>query len=481
MNPACTVGIDIGTTYTKAVVLCADGSLGGVLRAGTPTRAQHGATFFDLPALEAEVDRLLGAVRAAHRVMGVSFTSVGESVVPVRGGRALANALVWHDPATEAVERRFRAEIDRELPQDRRGCTSSSTLSIYKILWMREALGLEEPEAWLPLSAYFVYRATRQARWDYSQASRTMLLDVPAGRWCAGLLRRFGLEAALPPLAPMGTLLGTDEHGTAYALGGHDQLTGLFCVRAVLGEKPFVFDSLGSSESVVTLTGSRSPFSSTGGLYVGAAFGPGLFYVLGSLRSSGTLLECLARLGGGREAGSYYGALNARMLEHRERLGEAFPLLAGGDAFAGEGVHTLTLMNVPLDAGPESVAHSAYVYLATMARLLVERIGAFADPDPILVASGAATANELYMRYRATIIGRPLHVLENEEIGGIGAALCAAAGLGGRSTIEAFAGRQVSRIVEPGQDPVPGLRDQSDALVEQCQGILERTLREALA
>jgi sugar (pentulose or hexulose) kinase len=157
------------------------------------------------------------------------------------------------------------------------------------------------------------------------------------------------------------------------------------------------------------------------------------------------------------------------------------PVLAGGDPVAGDGPRGISLMNVPLDATPSSVTHSAYAYLATVARMLVEELGAHVDPGAILVTSGAAAANPLYMRYRATIIGRPLHILTTNELGGLGAALCAARGRGDEATVEAFAARQLPTLVEPDDALIPGLRRQSDALLELYQGLPGRSLLESLA
>ena len=57
--PDCYVGIDIGTTNTKAVAILSSGDTDGTLSRRTPLPARSGVLFFDIRALEHIVDGFL--------------------------------------------------------------------------------------------------------------------------------------------------------------------------------------------------------------------------------------------------------------------------------------------------------------------------------------------------------------------------------------------------------------------------------------
>lgn len=478
--PDCYVGIDIGTTNTKAVSLHRDGHVGTTLREQTPVVEKRGALFFDLVSLEKIIRGYLDYFRARGTVLGVSLTSVGESIVPVRDGSPLCDPLVWYDPATSEVESRIRQRIESTAPREATGISSNSILSLYKILWTRETMGIDEPQWWLPLSSYMVYRCTGSTAWDFSHASRTMLLDVSTCGWNSRILSQFGLESSLGPLSSLGTPVGFDQKGTRYFLGGHDHITGLFGVSSIVRGKPFILDSIGSSESVVTLGGSLPSLLTEQNCAIGVAFRPGQYYLLKGLRSFGTFLESLALLSGARDVRKFYETSNETLLREKTHTKRAIDIIVGGDPVAGEGCSTFSLMNVPIGADPALLVHSAYVYLGAMSRLLTEEISRHAGAEAELVASGAVTSNSLLMQYKAAILGRPLTILKTEELGCVGAALCAATGSRDSETIDAFVGLQEKTIVTPDSALSLHLQEESRHLIERYARMMQENVKDAV-
>ncbi|MDR1420239.1 MAG: hypothetical protein LBI86_07690 [Treponema sp.] len=460
----CYVGIDIGTTNTKAAILHTDGTLGLPLKAATPFYSAHGAIFFNLSLLENIIGDFRKKIRKRYRILGISFTSVGESVVPVRNGKALADPLFWNDPVTENTARNTPVTNEECNPEMNRKGKTNATLSIYKILWMRNVLRTEEPEFWLSIAGYFMYRFTRVPCWDYSQASRTMLLDIDRGAWSDDLLRRFDLQDRLPRICAMGSRIGQDEEGVSYALGGHDHITGLFCIETLAEKRPFIFDSIGSSESMVTLTDSRKFRSGSGEICIGAAFGPGSFYALNAIIYSGVLMKFIAGLGGG-DTDAFFAVMNGRLLNSASPPEKIFPIIAGGDPVMGLEKSGLSLVNLPVDTDIVRLTHAAYVYMAAMARLNIDRLGSYTDPGALVIAGGGGTVNSLYLQYRAAVLDRPVYVAPSAEMGGIGAALCAARALKDEKTPLAFGRNQPLRIIQPDYKWAPLIRRQSDELL----------------
>jgi sugar (pentulose or hexulose) kinase len=464
MKHNCYVGFDIGTTNIKAVVLHTNGIIGEILKESTPIIRKYKAMFFNLSAIEAIIKTFLDYLLSKYYIHGISFTSVGESVVPVKNGKPMANALVWYDPITEEMKKTFGKIIQRHSSQKKNVDTISSTLSIYKILWMKSVMGISDPEWWLPLSSYFVYRFTKQASWDFSQATRTMLLDFQNGNWDIKLLKQFNLETKFPPLNALGTYMGQDKQGISYSLGGHDHIAGLLCVYSIVGKQPFIFDSIGTSESIITLTDPEK-FSSLSDACAGIAFSREVFYILKGIRFSGRFLEFIAHLSGNYDISTYYNKMNKKLLENIDKLNEVFPIITGGDFVACEQPSTISIINIPVEADGLNIIHSAYTYLGTMVRLIVEELSAYTNKTAIIVTSGSTTSNMLYMKYRSTILNRPLHILQTREISGTGAALCAATGLQDWKTIKAFVEKQSVTVIEPDHTLFPNLKMQSDSLV----------------
>ncbi|MDR2020713.1 MAG: hypothetical protein LBQ14_08125 [Treponema sp.] len=441
-------GIDIGSTNTKAAILYTDGTIETPLKALTPFYTRGGAVFFNLSLLEGIIRDFRKEIQTRCRVRGISFTSVGESVVPVKDGNALADPLFWNDPVTEETARAAAIDDDRCNPEMNRKGKINATLSIYKILWMRNALGLDEAEYWLPISAYFIYRFTGIPCWDYSQATRTLLMDIGKGRWETGHLRRFNMEGRLPAINAMGSRMGEDAEGVSYALGGHDHVTALFCIETLVKQRAFIFDSIGSSESMVTLTDSRELRSNAGELCMGAAFDRGRFYALNAIIYSGIFMKFLSTLGGSDNVAAFFDSINRRLLDLASPPEKVFPIIAGGDPVMGLEKSTLSCINIPLDTDPLGLIHTAYVYMAVMAKLNIEILYRYTDPDALIIAGGGGTANDLYLQYRAAVLERPIHLIPAAEMGGIGAALCAAKAAEDEKTAEALRQRLSFRRIQ---------------------------------
>jgi sugar (pentulose or hexulose) kinase len=462
-KPPCYVGLDIGTTNTKGVVLRTDGTIGAVLKDSTPFTTAHGAAFFDLPGLEKIITRFIDEIYRDYHIQGISCTSVGESVTPVWDGTARANPLHWNDPVTADTAKKYPLLYEECNPEPG---SVNSTLSIYKILWMREVLNIEGPLWWLPLASYIIYRFTKKAVWDYSQAARTRLFDFRTGDWSKPMLRQFNLEGQLPPLAPMGTYVGEDARGIPYALGGHDHITGLFGVNTLVKDSPFVFDSIGSSESIVTLSDSHGLVSSSGEFSsMGAAFSRTRYYILNAIIFSGTFMKFIARLGGGGDVGAFFDEMNRRLQENSGEAPGFFPIIAGGDPIAGLKRFRLSLINLPMDLDGPNLVHGAYVYMGTMARICIESLSRYTRTEPLIIVGGGGGGNTLYMQYRAAILERPLRILRTGENGGIGAALCAARGVEDAGMFQRFIERQSFTLIEPDHVWMPELKKQSDDLL----------------
>ncbi len=97
------LGIDIGTTNIKSLVLGEDGRILEVLHWTTPKNRENGVEFLDLEITRSYVESVIGKVEKLHSLAAIAFSSFGETVIPVRQREALAKPVMWYDRSTYSL------------------------------------------------------------------------------------------------------------------------------------------------------------------------------------------------------------------------------------------------------------------------------------------------------------------------------------------------------------------------------------------
>lgn len=238
------LGVDMGTTFIKAVVYDDAFRVEGQAKVRTPwTQTSSGA--------EADPERLAGAaVSAIERALaacvrlravdGVGVTGMGESGVLVDGGhRTLAPVIAWHDRRGLDHAR----DLGRAFPDfaQRAGRRPTERCSIVK--WRDLAAGgvdLSGAVRWYSVAEWIVWRLGGSPASDASLASRTGCIDVRRGtvdvdlvEWAGGTPQWFG------PVAPSGTPAGRgagsvpDLEGAVLAVAGLDAYASALAVGAI--------------------------------------------------------------------------------------------------------------------------------------------------------------------------------------------------------------------------------------------------------
>ena len=224
------LGIDIGTSGTKALLMAHSGRVASTAAAEHPLLTPKPGWSEQRPddwwastrtAVRKAV-RKAGAGKADVAAIGLSGQMHG-SVFLDKNGRCLANALLWNDQRTAAECREIedaaggRAELIR--------LVRNPALTGYqapKILWLRK----HRPRVFARVRSivlpkdYIRFLLTRTLGTDVSDASGTLLFDVGRRRWSRELMQRLGLDAALfPPAAESHEVVGHLTHEAAAHLG----------------------------------------------------------------------------------------------------------------------------------------------------------------------------------------------------------------------------------------------------------------------
>ena len=264
------VGLDVGTTSSKAVVYDVAGAPLAVGRAPTTWAHVEPAVAGGPPGVEVDADALLAAAVAAvgqaldaapaGRVAGLGVTSMAESGVLLDGrGRAVAPVVAWHDSRDLAEVARLGRDLGAEAFSGRTGLPLRSQWSLTKHRWQRDT----DPAAAgavrrLNVAEWVVRGLGGDEASDASLASRTGWLDLATRDWWPEAVAWSGAsEGLFPPLVTSGTALGRASAalglprlaGAVLTTAGHDhQAATVGAEAAGAGDQ---LDSCGTAEALV--------------------------------------------------------------------------------------------------------------------------------------------------------------------------------------------------------------------------------------
>ena len=255
------LGIDIGTTHTKAVVIDAAGREAAAATVATPFAARGERVEMEVDALLASVGDAIAALgKVRRRVVAVGLTGLVESGAPLDAGRRpLAPVIAWHDGRGTEAAARLEGAFGPDLAL-RIGQPVSSKLTAAKLGWL-VAHGMEGMERWLGVPELVLHSLTGAEAIECSQATRTGCYDVAARRWMPEVAQALGFSAgAFAPVRPAGAAMGRVSAaaagwtglpaGAPVTVAGHDHLVGMTGAGAGAGAGQFG-NSVGTAETVV--------------------------------------------------------------------------------------------------------------------------------------------------------------------------------------------------------------------------------------
>ncbi len=224
-----TIALDIGTSSMRAILFKSDGSI-----LSTASSEYH--TFFPEPsyveqepktwALAAsDVLSRVAAYMEEHRLSAdaISVTSQRASMIPMgKDDTPLHNAIMWQDKRTIAICERLIDTFGLDKLYRKTGLRVNPLFVLNKIIWLRE----EKPEIFaaakkfVGVQDFVVHHLTGEYVTEWSQASRTMLMDLKTNKWDDTLMSLAGIdESRLCTLVPPGSVGGKLSKKTAEETG----------------------------------------------------------------------------------------------------------------------------------------------------------------------------------------------------------------------------------------------------------------------
>lgn len=316
------VGLDVGTTSSKAVVFDTDGV---PLATGRAATQWHAAALPGAPdGSEIDARALLDGARAAVAqaldaaseggVAGLGVTSMAESGVLLDAhDEPVAPVIAWHDLRDIAEVDALGAEIGAEAFGARTGLPLRSQWTLTKFRWQKDHTDVSAAVRRLNVAEWIVRGLGGDQASDASLASRTGWLDLSARAWWDEALEWSGAPASLlPVIVTSGTDLGRAPAslglprltGAVLTTAGQDhQAAAVGAGAAGAGDQ---LDSSGTAEALVRTV--RAGFPAQGvaqltrdGITVGWHVLDDRWSLLGATQGGLALARVASVFGGGRE------------------------------------------------------------------------------------------------------------------------------------------------------------------------------------
>ncbi len=212
------ISLDVGTSSMRTVVFDLEG------RNLHQTSSEY-HTIFPKPSYveedpetwrRAAVETLSGAAAYLKankgEALAISITSQRASVIPMgKDGYPLSYAIMWQDKRTIPICDDLIKTYGLPAFYHKTGLRVNPFFVLNKIIWLREnAPDLFKATAkFIGVQDYVTYQLTGKYVTDWTQASRTMLMDLKTFRWDPELLQLAGIgEEKLCDLVPPGSSVG---------------------------------------------------------------------------------------------------------------------------------------------------------------------------------------------------------------------------------------------------------------------------------
>lgn len=446
----CILSIDQSTSVTKGLVWNAAGRLLG--RADMPHRqitnelgwVEHDPEEIYANVLQAAAQALEKAGIRPAQVCAVGLSNQRETAVcwEATTGRPVCNAIVWQCARAADICTEIRAAGLAEPIQKKTGLNLSPFFTAAKFAWAVRNV----PAARTALQAgtlrcgtmdtWLIYKLTGNFFTDYSNASRTQLLNLDTLAWDGELVRAFGLtQQCLPQVHMSDSCFGSSTFGGLFpapvpicgVLGdSHAALFGNHCVLPGMAKITY-----GTGSSVMVNAGSARPARCEGAV-TSLAWGMrgSVQYVLeGNINYAGAVIQWLTEdielLDSPKDAGKI-----AALAQSTQGV-YLIPAFSGLGAphfndrvrAAFVGMNRTTKRAHLVRAAEECIAYQ----VADVARAI--QAGSTMGLQEIC-ADGGPTRDAFLMQFQADMLGLPLKIRGIEELSGAGAAYCAALSAG---------------------------------------------------
>lgn len=227
------MGIDLGTTSTKAVIFNRSGVQLGRAAVEYPLLTPLPAWAEQSPdsILEAVItsvgQALAKAGKARSNLVAVGFSSAMHSIIAVdSSGRYLTNSITWADNRSAAQASWLRSQPVSERLYKSTGVPIQPMSPLTKLIWMR----MEQPDIFaraykfVSIKEYIIFQLFGEWMVDVSVASASGMMSLETGRWDMDALSLAGIsESQLSTIVPTTYMLKGMRQPFAERMGIHPE------------------------------------------------------------------------------------------------------------------------------------------------------------------------------------------------------------------------------------------------------------------
>ena len=310
------MGIDVGTTNIKALVINEHGEVIAFAKRSSPFQNFEGHNAYECHSFWENICQLLKetAARMLERgaspkeLRGIAVASMGEMGFPVGKKDAIFPAISWYDLCSVRYWEQLcdRISLERQVKITRQKIIH--IFSVAKLMWLKAEHPriYDEMDTWLCIADYVSFKLCGSRCMEKSLATRTGLLDYRTDTWSDEILKMAGIDSEkLPCLVHGGERLGevtiqaANDTGLPPGLpvfaGGHDHICASFATGA--WDPGTVMASSGTTEVVVKPEPIKANTLEAGekGFNVGPHVYPHSCYIMGGIPASGVSVDWYQR------------------------------------------------------------------------------------------------------------------------------------------------------------------------------------------
>ncbi|MEZ0168011.1 xylulokinase [Microvirga sp. TS319] len=458
------VGIDLGTSGVKAVLIDGDGALIGEATAPLAVSRPHPLWSEQDPeawwqATRAAVSRL-GAAHSLEAVKGIGLSGQMHGAVLLdESGQVLRPAILWNDGRAGAE----CAELEQREPASRAitGNMAMPGFTAPKLLWVAKhepdifarTARILLPKDWIRL------RLTGEAVSEPSDAAGTLWLDVEKRDWSPAMLAATGLDERHMPRLVEGTDVSgrlTREAAGALGLrpgvpvagGGGDNAAGAVGIGVIRPGMAFL--SLGTS-GVIFVADATLRKDPERGVHAFCHCVPDMWHRMAVILSAASALSFAARLVGAASEAELLSDIESAGIQAPKHSRLVFlPYLSGERTPHNDPTATGVVFGLDASASRADLGRAVLEGVAFALADGLQALEAEGGRIETFSVIGGGARSRLWGRILAAALERPLKYHHGGEVGpALGAARLARIATSGVSLDEACPPPPLSHVIEP--------------------------------
>ena len=431
------LGIDLGSTNTKAAIYDASLRLVGQMSCPVDYQRKNGFVEFDAECYFEKLASLIAQLTQKHGVQvihQIALTGQAESLVCIdASGHALMPAISWMDDRSSEECRELAAQFDASRCEQVTGQQALlPTWPATKILWLRKHRPdvFSSTATFMLLKDYIVFRLTGRKLADMSIATFTFYFDIYEKCYWQEMLNAIGIsKSQLSPLVEPCTIAGPLTEAAAQALGLSSQtlvnVGTLDHFAGMIGTGNVhpggITLSTGTVMALAVMAQESAPHSS--GIAMHYGFLPDTHVMLPVAESGGVSLEWFRRTCMGT---INYDKLNSVLSSRSENALIFLPYLVGTNAPEFDSDAVGMFWGLRQEHDTFDMARAVMEGVAFMLRKNCDAIAAKGTKLEHIIATGGGAKSPVWCQLQADITGLPVIVPEETEAACLGASIIAA-------------------------------------------------------